>query len=258
MHNPARTLLDAVPSPPQGLTDIEHPSLQNARRFVEWIDSSVHRLNETAGFDVATSRLVWRVVLQSAFQACVFTSRGHQEQARIWLVHEWIDHSLIFEPAWQDLAGWRSDLVQSLLAPSATRIKPREEDAELSDLFNTAVAERLSMDATDWQGRQAIRELMARLGLSNENLSAMFGVPSATIADWEAGRKRIPRARLSRILSAASALHRMLGVFRPERLPEVIRRKAELFGGDSALDWILRGRIDEVANRYDAAFAYQA
>ncbi len=31
-----------------------------------------------------------------------------------------------------------------------------------------------------------------------------------------------------------------------------------LFNGESALDWILRGRISETAARYEAALSYQA
>ena len=56
---------------------------------------------------------------------------------------------------------------------------------------------------------------------------------------------------------ASSAVMRLAAIFRPERLPQVIRRKAALFGGESALDWILRGQIHEVADRYETTLAYQ-
>jgi hypothetical protein len=40
-------------------------------------------------------------------------------------------------------------------------------------------------------------------------------------------------------------------------LPTGIRRPAELFDGETALAWILRGRIAEVADRYETALLYQ-
>jgi len=49
----------------------------------------------------------------------------------------------------------------------------------------------------------------------------------------------------------------MLEIFRPERLFQVVRRKADLFDGESALEWILRGRVAEVADRYELALSYQ-
>jgi len=54
------------------------------------------------------------------------------------------------------------------------------------------------------------------------------------------------------------ALTRLLALFRPERLPEVIQRPADLFDGERALDWIRRGRAAEVADRYEMALSYQA
>jgi hypothetical protein len=53
------------------------------------------------------------------------------------------------------------------------------------------------------------------------------------------------------------ALDRLLALFQPARLPLAIRRPAELFDGERALDWILRGRIGEAAGRYEIALSYQ-
>ena len=58
--------------------------------------------------------------------------------------------------------------------------------------------------------------------------------------------------------AAGAALGRLEAMFRPERLSQVVRRKAGLFEGESALDWILRGRIAAAAGRYETALAYQA
>jgi hypothetical protein len=85
----------------------------------------------------------------------------------------------------------------------------------------------------------------------------MLAVSADTIVDWEAGRTAIPVEARTTISRASAAVTRMLGIFRPERLPQVVRRTVDIFDGQSALDWILLGRIDEVASRYEAAFAYQ-
>jgi hypothetical protein len=62
--------------------------------------------------------------------------------------------------------------------------------------------------------------------------------------------------RLDRLKSATEATNLLLRIFRRDRLPEAIRRPAALFGGDSALEWILEGRITEVADLYDRALTF--
>jgi hypothetical protein len=68
----------------------------------------------------------------------------------------------------------------------------------------------------------------------------------------------VPRDRAATLETAGAALGRLLRMFRPETLPQVIRRPAVLFDGKRALDWVLDGRIQEAADRYDAALSYQA
>lgn len=54
--------------------------------------------------------------------------------------------------------------------------------------------------------------------------------------------------------AAALAIARLSVLFLPSRIPELIRRKAELFGGRTALEWIKEGRIEEVVQRYEDLF----
>lgn len=49
------------------------------------------------------------------------------------------------------------------------------------------------------------------------------------------------------------ALERLSSLFTAPEIPGLIRRKAGLFGGGTALEWIMEGRIDEVVQRYDLA-----
>jgi hypothetical protein len=86
----------------------------------------------------------------------------------------------------------------------------------------------------------------------------MLGVSGETVRRWKAGATGIPLSHAAELTAAESALNRLMRMFRPARLPLAIRRNADLFGGKRALDWILDGRIAEVADRYEAALAYQA
>jgi len=106
-------------------------------------------------------------------------------------------------------------------------------------------------------GRPAIKRLMGCLSLSQDQLGRMLGVSGETVRRWKTGATGIPLSQVAELTAAESALHRLLQIFRPERLALAIRRKAELFEGRRALDWILDGRIAEVADRYEMSFAFQ-
>lgn len=106
-------------------------------------------------------------------------------------------------------------------------------------------------------GREAIERLMDCLRLSQDQLGRLLGVTGETVRRWKAGATGIPLSRVAELTAAEAALNRLLRIFRPERLPLVIRRKADVFGGEAALAWILDGRIAEVADRYELSLAYQ-
>lgn len=98
-------------------------------------------------------------------------------------------------------------------------------------------------------------QLRECLGLSQEDLGAMFGVDGEAAGAWESGSLEIPEIAFARVIAAHAALDRMIWLLRPDRLPEVIRRRAAAFDGERALDWILKGRIAEVAERYEGGLA---
>ena len=102
-----------------------------------------------------------------------------------------------------------------------------------------------------------LHRLRTCLDLSQEDLGTMFGATGEDVRAWESGAAEIPELTFARLVSADGALDRMLWLFRPDRLPQVIRRRAEAFDGERALEWILDGRIAEVAERYDSGLSYQ-
>lgn len=116
--------------------------------------------------------------------------------------------------------------------------------------------------SADAAGETRVRGVLRRLGellkLSQADLGRMFAVSGETIRRWEAGKVRVPEERLAQLDEADAVLRRILDLVEPERLAPAIRREAGLFDGERALDWILRGRIRDVAERYEATLLYQA
>ena len=248
-------LVNEVPNPPQHLIDSERRDLDAFRRWVEWVLLGVDRLNARFFVDADASPLVRELVLQSAFPACVYSWHGRIEIGKASLVHAWIDSSLLVG---LDTERFRN--LRNLWAPHAPafNVNLTSQDVELLAVFNVAVGEQLLTEGAEWQGRQICRDLMVRLGLTREEVAGMFHVSVETLDGWESGRTPISQASLAQLQAASAALSKLMGVFRPERLPQVIRREAELFDGEPAVDWIVRGRITEVAERYENILAYQA
>lgn len=99
--------------------------------------------------------------------------------------------------------------------------------------------------------------LQTTLGLSRDEIGRVFGVDADTVERWRDGLDLITSERFADFQEVADSLNLLEATFLPDRLPDVIRRPASLFDGERALDWILRGRIKEVAERYDRLLMYQ-
>ena len=251
-------LLREVPVPaPERLDHPATPNLAAAQACVDWMELAITHLNRTIGFEDNTSAYVHDLVLACASQAAVFWLRGWSEQARESLLHSWIDQSLALEPTWKLLIDFRAALACDPLSSRAAKLQASEWDREFLLVFGLAVAKRLGTEQVTSQARQSLRQLLERLELSTADLSQWLGVPTETVDQWESARTAIPPATRAALAQADDAVSRLLAIFRPERLPQVIRQKADIFEGESARDWILRGRIQDVADLYESAFAYQ-
>ena len=104
---------------------------------------------------------------------------------------------------------------------------------------------------------QVLRRLRTTLNLTFDQLGQLLGVSGETARCWERELRPIPSERLADVSNAGGALDCLLRYFVPERLSVATRQPAELFGGNTALDWILGGHIREIADRYDQVLAYQ-
>lgn len=248
-------LVNELPNPPQDLMSSDRRDLDTVRRWVEWVLLGVDRLNTRFLVDPDASPLVRELVLQNAFLACVYSWHGRAEIGKASLVHAWIDSSL--------LVGLDTELFRNLRnlwvhhVPTFN-VNLTSQDAELLAIFNAAVGEQFLAERAEWQGRQIVRDLIVRLGLARDEVASMLHVSVETLDDLESGRTTIPTESLAQLRAASTALSKLLSIFRPERLPQIIRRDAELFDGKPAVEWIVSGRITEVAERYESILAYQA
>ena len=98
----------------------------------------------------------------------------------------------------------------------------------------------------------AIEGIRLHLGLGYGEIGRMFGVPGQTVRAWASGEMAATEEYAAKISEAHGALLRLLRLVRPDRLPQVVRRPAEAFGGRCALDLIMEGRIAEVAETFEA------
>ncbi|HEV7519021.1 MAG TPA: helix-turn-helix domain-containing protein [Thermoanaerobaculia bacterium] len=231
------------------------PDPGTVREVVEELDRCLAELGEATQVAPELASLVRLSVLQAAFPVLLGYRHGAPDLAWHLLTTEWerVVHTFVAR-------GWNATEVREggyYYGPLLSPLADPAADQELLVLFNLAVFEVLRGAEVQGRGRQAARRLMSRLSLSYDQLGRAFGVSGETVRRWERGSHPIPDERLADLAHAAAAVGRLEGMFRPDRLPQVVRRKAGLFGGEAALDWILRGRIGETADRYETALAYQ-
>lgn len=244
-HSASRRLsiVGAAPTSPLSL-DVAHLAVKR-------IHACLIEMTSTAGVSGPLGALVQDTVLPAAFPVLLHWRHGHVQRAREALFRIWIDQALVM------------GALDAPVAPAPSRLEasgpfqPSDEDAELLGLYQWAVLEHLQHARNGDQGRLVLRRLATSLGLSFDELGRMFQVSGETARRWERGAAPIPAERTAALTSAAAGLDRLLAIFLPDRLAGAIRRPADLFDGDRALDWILRGKIEVVADRYDRALSFQ-
>ncbi len=108
------------------------------------------------------------------------------------------------------------------------------------------------------EGVRALGRLRDTFALSFDELGALLGTSGETVRRWERGLTEIPVDPAATLTGMEDALDRLARLFKPDRLKLVVRRNADLFGGERALDCILRRRLGEVVSRYEQELRYQA
>ncbi len=218
-------------------------SAEGVRTFVVEVSNFFTDLGTKAGVPPDQAPVITGAVVYDAFPSLLCYRRGHRHVASRLLI-----------------ARWRAYLGQPVSPQdlSVSHCRPTSEDDILLRVFAATVSGLLVEQAKTSRGRIILARLTGALGLSHDDLGHMLGVSGETIRRWAHGKIAVPEQQLAKLDSADAALTRLQALFRPERLPEAIRRPAELFNGERAIDWIQRGRIAEVADRYEMAVSYQA
>jgi len=249
-----RRLRRRIEAVAQRLAGPEMPDPGTVREVVLELDRCLAELGEAAKVAPELAPLVRLSVLQAAFPVLLGYRHGAPDLAWHLLITEW---ERVVDAL--HARGWTTEVREGRFhygAPIGPLADPAA-DQELLVLFNLAVFEVLRGVQEQGRGREAARRLMARLSLSYDQLGRAFGVSGETVRRWERGSHPIPDERLADLARADAALSRLEAMFRPERLAQVVRRKAGLFDGESALDWILRGRIVTAVDHYEIALVYQ-
>lgn len=217
---------------------LRHGGSEGVRQFTQVVHSCVEKLNAEAGLTGLRAVFVAHAVMQSALSPMLLFRKGEIRAA-----------SQAVSVLW-----WNAHSTGELLA----KHRDEWELEELAHILPIVVFEEAASARKMTSGRDMLRRVSACFGLSFDDIGRMLKVSGETVRRWERGISRIPSDALATLELVDSALTRLTRLFLPQRLPEVVRRKADLFDGSRALDWILQGRIAEVADRYEQALSYQA
>ena len=218
---------------------------EGVRRFAQVVSSCVEKLNAEAGLTGRQAVFVTNAVMQAALPSMLLFREGEIRAASRAVSTLWIALS----------TGESAEPVR--LPPKILAKRDERELEELAHVFPLIVFEEAASARKAISGRDMLRRVSACLELSFENVGRILNVPGETVRRWERGISRIPSDALATLELVDSALNRLSKLFLPQRLPEVVRRKADLFNGGRALDWILQGRIANVVDRYEQVLSYQ-
>lgn len=110
---------------------------------------------------------------------------------------------------------------------------------------------------------RALNILRSALGLTREEIATMLSnetlqsINESTVHAWETRLTEVPISVSGQLIQDESDCLTLLALYRPERLPEVIRRPAPIFGGATGKSWIIAGRMREASTAYDRALRFQ-
>jgi len=234
----------------------EQLSYSSMLDLVRTIDAFVVSSASAAGVEAEKLPLVRDKALQDSFYICVLESKKSARHAAGDYYNYLSHHIGLFQnPAIAETP--LTDLWQNSIDLASKDFDVANVQESFA-LFHLAVSSVISEQESANEGRQILRTLIAALALSFDELGRMFRVAGETVRRWETGASSISSDRKATITSTRESLNKLLKIFRQARLPQVIRRPAELFSGECALDWILRGKIVDVVKPYEISLRFQA
>lgn len=234
-----------------------NPHVDQIRGFVLALGTWIAALNAAAGLQVSQASILRQAVLQSSFPVLKLCLRGQLRLAARYLISEWLRVAASLEV---ELPGPEIFAIDLRTSFSANRhnVPIRSSERRLLWTFQSAVLQILREEEALREGLEGLIDLRTTLDLDAGQLGRLLHVPVDTVRRWEMGEEPIPQGITATLVEAQDSLQRLKSMFLPARLSQIIRRPAELFGGDSALEWILHGRIRQVTDRYDLLLRYQS
>ena len=103
-------------------------------------------------------------------------------------------------------------------------------------------------------GAEALDEIRARFGLSEDALAALFAVSRPAIAKWRQRGVPVDRAAdVDRLRELAGYFGRR---FIAARIPQIVRTPGKGLAGKTVLDVVARGGVDRVYAYLENLFSY--
>lgn len=223
------------------VSSLQAPTVTGLERCVQLLSQTVEQVNVVARLEEPQASAVREGVLYDAYVPLLYVKEGRIEDAVEWL-----------SGSWHLLAGHESH--RKRLKPLGAPVANLQE---VIRLYNIAWTSWVITESESDRPREKIPRLMTSLRLSFVEVGRMLGVSDETARRWSTGASRMPPDKLAILDIIDNALAKLHRLFKTDRLPEVIRRPAEIFEGQTALAWILEGKIAEVADRYDRELSWQ-
>lgn len=221
-------------------------------RAVEGLVAIVDDLSRSEPVEPRRAIPVWILLAAEVPMVLSLVASGKTEQAAKFLMQIW-KTSTTGAARYRDLAVQAASVSPELVKTST------DWDRILTQVaaYQVELIGRLREFERSERGRYAIPLLMKTLDLSYDEIGRLFGVTGETARRWAEGSVRVPPEQLAKVDQAVDSLQRLMRMLKPGRLAEILRRPAEAFGGQRALDWILGGRIQLVADTYERVLTYQ-
>ena len=219
-------------SPAQLKQQLDPPSYEGFRVALDRFERSVEELNRRKGLPVSPI-LVAGTALRLVLDVLVPYLQGRTDDAARILARHY---------------GTRR----------AAERMPLADRERLFRAFLMSAAAGATAALQSRRGLDVLTRLASSLKLSFDDIGHILKVSGETVRRWARGTVSFPDDHLAALDLLGQALDRLEAMFLPDRLPQMIRRPADLFDGERALDWILRGRIRDVADRYEVLLRYQS
>ncbi|MFH1812183.1 MAG: hypothetical protein ABIJ09_25830 [Pseudomonadota bacterium] len=123
-------------------------------------------------------------------------------------------------------------------------LKPAQAARELARAASPAWLSGLRRHLAEQGAIDELPRVLAAWGLSQSEAATLFGVSRQALSKWLS--RGVPGERLEAVADLAAATDVLCHYLKPERIPAVVRRKAENLQGKSLLDLAGRKRTREV------------